>query len=432
MAEAAAAHLPDRNAAGGDDRADRDRRLVADAAGRVLVDDLAAERGAEVERAAAADHRVGERVRLGGGHAAEVDGHAERGELVVGDLAARVAEDQLGDLLRRRAPPRSASARSARRDGSSRLRRDEDRDARGGVAQRHDRSGAVARVGSSSLERRDEPAHVRSVGERDRAVGVAALDAARSGGASSSSPFSRAKTSPARASPPTSSPELQQVVAPALVTATSRPPGRRTRASSRKPAVEVGHVVEHPLRRRRSRTCRRRTAAPGRRPRARRRRGARASSTIRGGDVDARRRRQPSSARIRSGELARPAADLEHALRARLPRPPRTTTSRGSAPSVSSRRSRGALRRPLLASRTATGRRTRVRRASRLEDRRARDAAAGRLAAEPGVHGRADVGELALVDGARSRSGRPRRRAGARAPASGRSTASSGRSRGRT
>jgi hypothetical protein len=31
------------------------------------------ERGAEVERAAAADHRVGERERLGGGHAAEVD-----------------------------------------------------------------------------------------------------------------------------------------------------------------------------------------------------------------------------------------------------------------------------------------------------------------------------------------------------------------------
>ena len=54
VAEAAAAHLPDRDAAGGDDRADRDRRLVADAAGRVLVDDLPAERPAEVERAAAA------------------------------------------------------------------------------------------------------------------------------------------------------------------------------------------------------------------------------------------------------------------------------------------------------------------------------------------------------------------------------------------
>ena len=54
---------------------------------------------AEIERPAAADHRVGERIRLRRRHAAEVDGHAERGQLVVGDLAARVAEDQLGDLL---------------------------------------------------------------------------------------------------------------------------------------------------------------------------------------------------------------------------------------------------------------------------------------------------------------------------------------------
>ena len=99
VAEPAAAHLPDRHSAGGDDRPDCDRRLVADAAGRVLVDNLAAERGAEVERAAAADHRVGERVGLGGVQAAEVDGHAEGGELVVGDLAARVAEDQLGELV---------------------------------------------------------------------------------------------------------------------------------------------------------------------------------------------------------------------------------------------------------------------------------------------------------------------------------------------
>ena len=101
VAETPPAHLSHRHAAGGDDRADGDRRLVADAAGRVLVDDLPSERCAEVERAAAPDHRVGERVRLGGGHALEVDGHAERGQLVVGDLAAGVAEDQLRDLLRR-------------------------------------------------------------------------------------------------------------------------------------------------------------------------------------------------------------------------------------------------------------------------------------------------------------------------------------------
>jgi hypothetical protein len=67
----------------------------------VLVDDLAPERAAEVERAPAADHRVREGVRLRRGHPAEVDGHAEGGELVVGDLAPRVAEYQLGDLVRR-------------------------------------------------------------------------------------------------------------------------------------------------------------------------------------------------------------------------------------------------------------------------------------------------------------------------------------------
>ena len=65
----------------------------------MLVDDLAPERAAEVERPAAPDHRVGERVGLGGVQALEVDGHAEGGELVVGDLAAGVAENQLGDLI---------------------------------------------------------------------------------------------------------------------------------------------------------------------------------------------------------------------------------------------------------------------------------------------------------------------------------------------
>jgi hypothetical protein len=71
----------------------------------VLVDDLAPERGAEVERASARDHRVGERVRLRRRHAAEVDGHAERRQLVVRDLASRVAENQLRDLAGRKLLP---------------------------------------------------------------------------------------------------------------------------------------------------------------------------------------------------------------------------------------------------------------------------------------------------------------------------------------
>ena len=52
--EPAAAHLPERHAARRDDRPDGDRRLVADASGRVLVDDRATERRAEVDRLAAA------------------------------------------------------------------------------------------------------------------------------------------------------------------------------------------------------------------------------------------------------------------------------------------------------------------------------------------------------------------------------------------
>ena len=51
--EPAAAHLPERHAARGDDRPDGDRRLVADAAGRVLVDDAPAELRRHVDRLAA-------------------------------------------------------------------------------------------------------------------------------------------------------------------------------------------------------------------------------------------------------------------------------------------------------------------------------------------------------------------------------------------
>ena len=101
VAEAAAAHLGERHAARRHDRADRDRRLVAHAAGRVLVDHLAAERRVQVDRVARRDHRVGQVVGLLGRQAAEEDRHRERGELVVGHLVARVAEHQLVPLLRR-------------------------------------------------------------------------------------------------------------------------------------------------------------------------------------------------------------------------------------------------------------------------------------------------------------------------------------------
>ncbi len=98
--QAASAHLAERNSAGGHDGTDREGCLVPNAAGRMLVDDFASDRLPELDRFAAADHRVGERERLGSVQPAEVDGHTERGHLVVGNLAARVREHELGDLVR--------------------------------------------------------------------------------------------------------------------------------------------------------------------------------------------------------------------------------------------------------------------------------------------------------------------------------------------
>jgi hypothetical protein len=64
----------------------------------VLVDDPAPECGSKVERLAAPDHRFRESEGLGWGQAAEVHGHQERRHLVVGNLASRVAEHELGQL----------------------------------------------------------------------------------------------------------------------------------------------------------------------------------------------------------------------------------------------------------------------------------------------------------------------------------------------
>ena len=98
VAEPAPAHLREGHAAGSDDRSDRDGRLVAHAARRVLVHDLAAERRAEVDRLAGLDHRLGEGVGLVAREPPEEDRHAERRQLVVRHLVARVAEHQLLQL----------------------------------------------------------------------------------------------------------------------------------------------------------------------------------------------------------------------------------------------------------------------------------------------------------------------------------------------
>ena len=100
MAEAAAAHLRERHAARRDERPDRERRLVAHAAGRVLVDDLAARarRRGRASRRCATIASVSANVSRAR-EPAEVHGHAERRHLVVGHVAARVAEDELGELV---------------------------------------------------------------------------------------------------------------------------------------------------------------------------------------------------------------------------------------------------------------------------------------------------------------------------------------------
>ena len=102
MSEAAAAHLSERDAARCDDRPDGERRLVTDAACRMLVDDLAPELGTEVDRLAAANHRVGEHVGLARREPAEEHRHAERSHLVIGNLATGVAENQLRELVVRK------------------------------------------------------------------------------------------------------------------------------------------------------------------------------------------------------------------------------------------------------------------------------------------------------------------------------------------
>ena len=97
--EAAAAHLAERDAAGGDDRPDGDRGLVADAAGRMLVDDATPEVVRHVDGLAAPDESLRHRQRLRAGQAAEDDCHAERGHLVVGHVSPCVAEDELAHLV---------------------------------------------------------------------------------------------------------------------------------------------------------------------------------------------------------------------------------------------------------------------------------------------------------------------------------------------
>ena len=90
VAEAAAGHLRDLHAAGRDHRAKNKARLIADTAGGMLIG-LDAVYGAEVESLTRIHHGHGEVERFPVAHAAENDGHAHRGHLIIGDLSAGIA-----------------------------------------------------------------------------------------------------------------------------------------------------------------------------------------------------------------------------------------------------------------------------------------------------------------------------------------------------
>ena len=431
VAEPAAAHLPERHAARGDDRADGERRLVADAAGRVLVDDAAAERRAEVDRLAAPHHRVGQRERLGAREALEVDGHAERRQLVVGHVAARVREDELARAPPRRAPPRRACAGSARRRGSPRpapRRRRHAASSRGTAPSISGTSGARC---ARSIVAATNVAHRLGVGKDERRLDVAPLDAARSAGASSSAPFAWLKLSGSRGSTPVDElPELRHVVlAVASTRRAVRPAAARAR-TRRSPARDPG----------RGRAPSRRTTqsnSPSSNGKLLRvgdlRVDARARARARPCAPTCRSRRRPRRAPSRTARVSSPeaAADVEHARRLRLGDGVERdvlgiVALRSSARKIALRfAKRSSL---AYSQRTSSGLSSFM--ASRIGwPGIPRE---GAFPLEPGVHGRADVGELALVDLARTRCARRRTRAASRARASGRSTASSGRSRGRT
>ena len=150
----------------------------------------------------------------------------------------------------------------------------------------------------------------------------------RNAAPSSSAPFSRGERElPSPDAPPTA--RSSRRWSSAFVAATSRPPGRSTRAISLE-AVDRGRTTwyEHPGREHRSRTLASGTAAPARPPRARRPHDVRSSSTIRGDWSTATTSRELVT--DPRGKLALAAAHLQHRAGARLGTPrPRARADRG-------------------------------------------------------------------------------------------------------
>jgi hypothetical protein len=99
VAEAAARDHRHRAAAGGHDRREHQRDLVADAAGRVLVDDRPVE--VPLEHRARLRHRGGQRHALVGVHPAQEQRHRERADLRVRQRPVGDPGDEEAQLLGR-------------------------------------------------------------------------------------------------------------------------------------------------------------------------------------------------------------------------------------------------------------------------------------------------------------------------------------------
>ena len=139
VAEAAAAHHRHRHAAGGDERGEDQRDLVPHPAGGMLVD-LDAGNAGEVGDHARVHHRLGEAGGLFRRHAAQEDGHEQRGRLVIGPFAPHDPVHEGGDLVGRE----GMTVAFAGDDGLGKIRAGHGgRIAKGAAAQRRKKPGRL-------------------------------------------------------------------------------------------------------------------------------------------------------------------------------------------------------------------------------------------------------------------------------------------------
>ena len=272
----------------------------------------------------------------------------ERGHLVVGHLAARVAEHELGHLVGGELAAVALALDQLGRRGSRLLRHEDARSERARRAAPRARAASAARIGSIAST------YARAASRSGKST--VPLASRRSTRAKCRRRISLAvlgrEASLADALAADELAELARGGRALFVTATSRPPGRSTRASSASPDRDRarGRASTPP---RRSRTRRPRTAAPGRRRRRRRCRAPRVSSTMRS-DWSTPTTSAPSSRAIRSASSPRP--QPTSSTRRGAPRRPLRSERdgvRALGPAIDGRGPRAALVRVLA--RTTTG-----------------------------------------------------------------------------